>query len=144
LADGTPVRLHNKTQALCKGYEEHPDYEKKNKKTGESKIVPSAAVELVSDKFMQKINANAKQWNSAQVMLITDFWTKHYLLYCGKEWEGEGMKPSTLNGYKKMGIRKSGYSVQKIASRHGPCRPTRLMTLKFFFPASRRNRIKIR
>lgn len=102
LADGTPVRVH-KTQPLCKRDDEHPGYEKKDKKTGKSKIVPSAAVKLVRDKFMQKINADAKQWNSAiQDMLITNFWTNHYLPYCEKEWKGKGMKPSTLNGYKKI------------------------------------------
>ena len=49
--------------------EKHPGYEKKN----ESKIVPRAAAELVHDKFVQKVNATAKQWYSAQDMLITGF-----------------------------------------------------------------------
>jgi hypothetical protein len=46
---------------------------RKTKRQGESKIVPSAAAELVREKFTRKVNANAKQWNSAQDMLITDF-----------------------------------------------------------------------
>lgn len=35
-------------------------------------------------------------------MTIADFWEKHYLPYCEREYKGKGMKPSTVRGFKQI------------------------------------------
>jgi integrase len=63
---------------------------------------------LLANGFMAKVNAQETQRASgivspdATVITVTDFWTNRFLPYCETEWKGEGMKTSTVYGYKQV------------------------------------------
>jgi hypothetical protein len=35
-------------------------------------------------------------------MTVVDFWERHYLPYCEKEWKGTGMRTSTVRGFTQV------------------------------------------
>jgi integrase len=109
--DGTPESVH-KTRPLCKLDDEFYGVAKKKNgksvknKYGETVLLPSPAVKLVRDKFMQKINAGqARGYTAQQDMSVVDFWERRYLPYCEEIVQLTGQprkKASTIRGYKQI------------------------------------------
>jgi integrase len=110
LKNGTPERVH-KTKPLCLLDDKHYGIPKKKNgkivknKNGETVLLPSPAVKLVRDKFMQTINVGQTSTSPSQNMSIVDFWEQKYLPYCEEIVTLTGQprkKPATMYGYKQI------------------------------------------
>jgi len=59
------------------------------------------AVQLLAEEHMRGVNSAVAPTPSA-LLTVVEFWEKHYLPYCEKEWKGTGMRASTIKGFKQV------------------------------------------
>ena len=72
---------------------------RRSKKLCETKGVTQKHVNGLAAAEMAKIESRTI---TAEDMAVVDFWEKHYLPYCEKEWKGTGMRASTVRGFKQV------------------------------------------
>jgi integrase len=59
------------------------------------------AVQALAEDHMRTINT-APAPTQSSLLTVVEFWEKHYLPYCEKEWKGTGMRASTIKGFKQV------------------------------------------
>jgi integrase len=72
----------------------------KDRNTGHGSKSAKAVQALVED-HMRGVNTTVAPTPSA-LLTVVEFWEKHYLPYCEKEWKGTGMRASTIKGFKQV------------------------------------------
>jgi integrase len=72
---------------------------RRSKKLCEAKGVTQKYVNGLAAAEMGKIESRTI---TIEDMPVVDFWEKHYLPYCQKEWKGTGMRASTVRGFKQV------------------------------------------
>ena len=104
IVDGKARRVQ-RSERLCEKNDKYYVSHSTNKKTGKKKFVPSSAVKLLCNEFMQKVNSQQSQRHPQQDMTVVAFWETRYLPYCEEIvtlTDQPRRKPSTIRGYKQI------------------------------------------